>query len=67
LREKESETVKGENRRGFLRSLGMGAVVGGAAMAAGAGTVVADEKPAKDGTGYRETEHVRTYYDLARF
>lgn len=63
----KTKTVEGEDRRGFLRSFGVGAVVGTAAIATGAVPAAAEEKPAKEGTGYRETEHVRTYYDLAKF
>ena len=51
-------------RRAFFKA-GAGAVVGGAALAAGerrAEAAVLDEGAA----GYRETDHVRRYYDSAR-
>lgn len=55
------------DRRGFLKMIGFGAVgTGAAAASAVAGTSEAEAKPRTDG-GYQETEHVKTYYDLARF
>ena len=53
-------------RRGFFRA-GAGAVVGGAAVVA-SGTARASDEPVRDpgGTGYRETEHVRRFYESAR-
>ncbi len=56
------------DRRDFFRKVGLGA---GAAAAAGLGAsaaqaAAADRKPVK-GSGYRETDHVKTYYKLARF
>jgi len=53
------------DRRGFLKLAGLGSVVGGAALVAGTSANAA--QPAKAGRGYRETKHVRTYYDTARF
>jgi hypothetical protein len=63
----DRETPKTE-RRQFLKLAGLGAAAGAAATVAGAepaAAAVADGKPAKQ--GYRETAHVRTYYELARF
>jgi len=56
------------NRRGFLKGAGLAAGAAGAAtLASTSGAAAASaEAPAKS-AGYRETEHVRTYYDLARF
>lgn len=51
-------------RRDFLKLSALGAAAAGAAMAARPETAEADE-PA--GAGYRETAHVRTYYETARF
>ncbi len=55
------------DRRSFLKLAGAGAVAGGVALVSG-------EKPAEASTAanetdrlYRETDHVRTYYELARF
>lgn len=61
-----SETAV-EGRRGFLRMMGFGAVSAGAAAVAGATSVEAAEKAAIEKGDYRETEHVKTYYQLARF
>ena len=52
-------------RRDFLKLAGVATVSGGAALATG-GDVVEASVP--DGQkGYRETDHVRAYYDAARF
>lgn len=62
----ERESPKAE-RRQFLKLAGLGAA-GAAATVAGAepaAAAVKAEKPGKQ--GYRETPHVRTYYELARF
>lgn len=53
------------DRREFLRLASLGTVVGGAALVAGASARAA-EAP-KAGQGYRDTTHIRTYYDTARF
>jgi hypothetical protein len=56
------------DRRDFFRKVGLGA---GVAATAGLGAATAqaaapDRKPVK-GSGYQETDHVKTYYKLARF
>lgn len=57
-------------RRGFFRSVAaLGALTGTAALilrngSPEASTAVAEETPPAD--GYRETAHVRKYYDTAR-
>ncbi len=57
------ETV---GRRSFLKLAGISAATGGAALAMGRTEAEASE--AGDGSqGYRETDHVKTYYKLARF
>ena len=56
------------NRREFLKRTGIaaGTVAVGATQAAQASTLV--EQPAEvSQSGYQESEHVKTYYDLARF
>lgn len=57
------------DRRGFLRMIGTGAAGGAAALVAG--EAAADTGPAaesrKEGELYRETEHIKTYYELAKF
>ena len=53
------------DRRSFLKLAGVGVAAGGAAVAAG-GTASATESKPRDGL-YRETDHVKRYYELARF
>lgn len=54
-------------RRDFLKLAGLAAVTGGGVLATG--SQPAEAAPAQDSGagGYRETEHVKTYYGLARF
>jgi hypothetical protein len=54
------------DRRGFLKFAGLGTVAGGAALVTGSAEPAQAAKPAH-GQGYRETEHVKTYYATARF
>jgi hypothetical protein len=59
---------EGTARRDFLKLAGVAAVTGGGLLAAGAKPAAAQEEPQAEGSaGYRETEHVKTYYKLARF
>ncbi|HYL33417.1 MAG TPA: formate dehydrogenase [Stellaceae bacterium] len=51
-------------RREFLKLVGLGSVAGAATLAAGR-PAAADEPQAKT-PGYRETEHIRKYYETAR-
>lgn len=63
----KTETTSLE-RRNFFRKVGLGA--GAAAVSLSATAVqaaVSDEETASESAGYRETEHVKRYYDLARF
>lgn len=56
-------------RREFLKMAGLSAGAAGAAAVALSSTPAqATDKPADPtkGAGYRETEHVRQYYELAR-
>ena len=53
------------DRRGFLKLAGLGTVAGGTALVAG--EVQAEEAKESPGKLYRETEHVKTFYDTARF
>lgn len=55
-----------EDRRDFLKLATFGTVLGGAAIAAG-GAAKAASASGDQGSGYRETDHVKTYYKLARF
>jgi hypothetical protein len=55
------------DRRGFLKLAGLGTVAGGVALVAGEGTAKAATAKSSKGLGYRETEHVKTFYETARF
>ena len=59
------ESVTREKRRGFLRFLGLGGVVGTAATMLGTRAQAAIV--AEPDEGYRETEHVSRYYESTRF
>ncbi len=63
-RTRESQKV---GRRDVLRLAGLGGVAGAAAVAGAAGKSEAAQEVESKGSGYRETEHVRTYYELAKF
>jgi hypothetical protein len=54
-------------RREFLKLMGMGSVAGAAALAAGGAGAAAAAEPTKPETGYRETAHVRKFYETAKF
>ncbi len=55
-----------EGRRDFLKLASLGTVLGGAALVTGGNAQAAETQ---DGTnsGYRDSAHVRTYYDSTRF
>lgn len=56
-----------EGRRDFFKKAGLGAGAAAVAVAASpAGAVEASPQPSKT-SGYRETDHVRKFYELARF
>lgn len=63
-RDRDRKSV--EDRRDFLKLATYGTVLGGAAIAAG-GAAQAASASRDEGSGYRETDHVKTYYKLARF
>lgn len=53
-------------RRDFFKKAGVGAGAAAVSMtAAKAGAVEAT--PSSKGSGYRETDHVRKFYELSRF
>jgi hypothetical protein len=54
-------------RREFLKLLGMGGAAGAAALAAGVAAPAEAAAPAEPETGYRETAHVRKFYETAKF
>jgi hypothetical protein len=53
------------SRRELLKFAGLAAGVAGATAAAGTAEASVPAERAEDG-GYRETDHVRKYYELAR-
>jgi len=57
-------------RRDFFRKAGLGAGVAGAAavgLSASKGNAAVPDKAVAKGEGYRETEHVKKFYELAKF
>ncbi len=74
MKNKKSETddlLRTTSRRGFLQMSGAGAVTAGAAavLATEAETVEAATATPEVGKdkGYRETDHIKRYYELAKF
>jgi nitrous oxide reductase len=63
MKQDKKETVA--DRRSFLKLAGAGAAAGGAALVGGEKTAEAAEAKPKASL-YRETEHIRRYYELAR-
>jgi len=55
------------DRRSFLKLAGLGALSGGAVLALDKSQAKASEATVKPTGSYRETDHVRTYYESARF
>lgn len=55
------------DRRGFLKLAGAGAVAGGVALVSGKETAEASTAADRKDGLYKQTDHVKTYYDLARF
>ncbi len=67
MKKKEMASI---GRRDFFRKAGLGAgAVSAAAAGLAAGTARAAEPSAKtsEAAGYRETAHVKKYYELSRF
>ena len=67
MKRKEREALP---RREFLKTAGLVGGAAGVAATALSSEEAAAKQPTGDdarGTSYRETEHVKTYYDLARF
>ena len=62
------KTAATADRRAFLKLAGAGAVTGGAALvgASGSAEAAAPTAAGSQDTLYRETEHVKRYYELAR-
>jgi len=55
------------DRRSFLKLAGAGVVSTGAALVAAPAALEAKVAPAADAAGYHETDHIRRYYELAKF
>lgn len=63
-----SEKDDSVSRRQFFGAAGKGVAVGAGAVVAATGVSAAQAAEPTVGTGdYRETTHVKTYYELARF
>ncbi|HIC80954.1 MAG TPA: twin-arginine translocation signal domain-containing protein [Kiloniellaceae bacterium] len=54
-------------RRDFFKKAGLGAGAAAVAVTASQAGAVETTAPQKKSAGYTETDHVRTFYDLARF
>jgi|TARA_B100001758_G_scaffold240958_1_gene247186 hypothetical protein len=65
MEKKNSQEVVAD-RRGFLKGSAVSVAAAGVAVVAGK-SAVANEVDVTSGAGYRETEHVKTYYETARF
>ena len=68
MSKKKEETSVG--RRDFFRKAGLGVGAAGAAavgLAAKPGAAAEPSKTAPGSAGYRETAHVKKYYELSRF
>lgn len=63
---KKSEEKSVADRRDFLKLATVGTVLSGAAIVAGVEANAATVLEAES-SGYRETDHIKTYYHLARF
>ena len=61
----DTKEIRSTSRRDLLKLAGLAAGVTGAAAVAGTAGAAAPVVRAEDG-GYRETDHVRKYYALAR-
>ncbi len=67
MSKKETAAV---NRRDFFRKASLGVGAAGAAVAGLSASKTKAAEPGKGastGAGYRETAHVKKYYELARF
>jgi len=66
-KDQKATDEKTADRRSFLKLAGAGAITGGAAIAGGTAAAAAEPAQAPSSKAlYRETEHVRRYYELAR-
>jgi hypothetical protein len=63
---KENDGKSLTDRRNFLKLAGLGTVSGGVALVTGQSPAAAENKEHREDGLYQETEHVKTYYELAR-
>ena len=61
----DTKEIRSTSRRDLLKLAGLAAGVAGVAAASGPAKAAPSAAREKDG-GYRETDHVRKYYELAR-
>jgi hypothetical protein len=65
--EHERKQAQAVSRRSFIRLAGQGAGAAGVgAVSLATGSAAKAEEPPAPQQGYRETDHVRAYYELAR-
>ena len=55
------------DRRGFLKLAGLGTTVGIATAVGGVANASELPDDKTKGSGYRETDHIKRYYELAKF
>ncbi len=67
MKKQKIERTMTIGRRDFLRGVSVGAGAAGVVVAVGVGGGEAEAAERKPGSSYRETEHVRRFYQLARF
>ncbi len=63
----DQKDAKRMKRRGFFKVVGLGAVAGAATLANAPREAEANTATEVSGNGYRETELVKKYYELAKF
>jgi hypothetical protein len=64
--ESKKKELAPEDRRDFLKQSAITAAVAGV-VAVASKTATADEPVLPSGAGYRETDHVKAFYNSARF
>jgi len=62
---KKDAKMDGKTR--LFKMVGLGAVAGAATLASAPGDAEANAAPDGNASGYRETELVKKYYELAKF
>jgi hypothetical protein len=67
MNKSDQKSANAADRRNFLKLAAAGTVAGGVAVAAGTASAAPAPDPSADEGHYRETAHIKRYYDLARF